>query len=238
MNSGIERRLRLFSVITLAIVLSIAALSFTVRRAEAAEVIFTVNPPLSTAKVGSTFTVRIYVIDADYIYSWQVYMSWTTALTFSSHTFGGFLTDQPEGSTTSTRVEPTWFMISEATGGAYLGKSAAGWNLLLTVRFLVNTATATDLVITNDFTYFMKCTVVPTLVKTYPIRENGGFIPAWAEDFNVDGWVDIFDISTVAIQYGKTGSPGWIPEDLYEDGVIDIADLSMVAIKFGEHYAN
>jgi len=49
--------------------------------------------------------------------------------------------------------------------------------------------------------------------------------------------VDIFDISSVAIHWGETGTPGWIPADLNKDGVIDISDLSMVAVKFGMQYA-
>ena len=242
MNQKVKIESKLVKLSLLFVVLSLAAISFNISKVSSdLTPTFSIDPANVTAKAGSILTVKIYFIDADYCYSWQVLMRWNNAiLSFQSYVFGGFLTDQPEGSTTAVRVEANWFSMSESTSGGYLGKSAAR-GLLLTVRFLVLAETVTTLDIQDPIaqgTFFLKCYVVPTLIKTYPVINNGYYVLPKLEDLNTDGWIDVFDISTVAINYGKTGSPGWIPADLNDDGVVDIVDLSMVAIKFGDHYAN
>ena len=203
---------------------------------------YAVEPTNSTGRVGKTFTVDVRIYEAYYLYSWQVRMSWDPAvLEYSGHVYGGFLTGQPEGSTTSTRTDHVfdegWILLSEATKGSYSGISGDG--LLLSVTFLVKTETATTIAIDHEtFTYYIEVFTPPTMTKItdFP-KENGYYVAPWVEDFNADGIIDIFDISSVAIHWGETGTPGWIPADLNEDGVIDITDLSMVAVKFGEQYA-
>lgn len=48
------------------------------------------------------------------------------------------------------------------------------------------------------------------------------------EDLTGDGFVDIFESLRMGTNFGRTGSPGWIPEDLMSDGVIDYFDVFMV----------
>ena len=63
-------------------------------------------------------------------------------------------------------------------------------------------------------------------------RFHSYYISAWAEDIDMDGYVDIMDLCLIGINFGKTGDPGWIDEDVVKDGVIDIEDLVAVALKF------
>jgi len=222
--------------------LAAALNSFVVNVGSDPTTTFAVEPTKSTGHAGETFTVDVRVYEAYYLYSWQVHMSWDPAvLEYSGYVFGGFLTGQPEGSMTSTRTDHVfdegWCLLSEATKGQYSGISGDG--LLLSVTFLVKTVSATTIAIDHaTLTKYVECFVVPKLtqITDFP-KENGYYVVPWVEDFNGDGMVDIFDISSVAIHWGETGTPGWIPADLYEDGVIDISDLSMVAVKFGEQYA-
>jgi hypothetical protein len=58
--------------------------------------------------------------------------------------------------------------------------------------------------------------------------------PAW--DLDGNGVCNILDISSVASQYLKHGSAGWIPQDLIKDGVINILDISAVASHYLEHW--
>lgn len=136
----------------------------------------------------------------------------------------------------SSMVKSGYFIIGESTVGKYRGVEGDG--LLVSITFLVETATSTTLDITSDYTYYIEVFSPPTQNKVIDFpKENGYVVLPWVEDLNVDGIVDIFDISSVAIHWGETGPDGWIPEDLNKDGVVDITDLSMVAVKFGEQYA-
>jgi parallel beta-helix repeat protein len=54
-------------------------------------------------------------------------------------------------------------------------------------------------------------------------------------DLNADGFVDIFDIVIVALEFGRPPPP--IEDaraDVNKDGVVDIIDIAIVAIHFGE----
>jgi len=55
-------------------------------------------------------------------------------------------------------------------------------------------------------------------------------------DINGDGTVDIFDLSTVGLAYGKRiGQPGYNPyADINEDGRVEARDLAVVCMHYGE----
>lgn len=52
-------------------------------------------------------------------------------------------------------------------------------------------------------------------------------------DVNRDGKINIVDLTGIALKFGYTGAPGWVPEDIFGDGVIDILDLATAAYYFG-----
>ena len=54
-------------------------------------------------------------------------------------------------------------------------------------------------------------------------------------DMNCDRVVNLQDIIAVALHYGETGAPGWIPEDVYRNGRIGVFDMVLVAVHWGEY---
>jgi hypothetical protein len=53
---------------------------------------------------------------------------------------------------------------------------------------------------------------------------------AW--DINMDGSVNVLDMTLISQDIGQTGTPGWIREDVNNDGVINILDLVLI----GQHW--
>ena len=64
--------------------------------------------------------------------------------------------------------------------------------------------------------------------QTFLLPEN------W--EMNDDRFCDISDLRKVALQFGATGTPGWIRQDYNNDGICDISDLRKVALHFGATY--
>ena len=69
-----------------------------------------------------------------------------------------------------------------------------------------------------------------TEVEEYDTGFVPSLTPAW--DVNLDGAVNIFDLVTVALQFGKIGVG--LKGDINSDGVVNVLDLVLVASHFGE----
>jgi PKD repeat protein len=120
---------------------------------------FKVEPETSSGSVGETITIDVNVYDAGGLWGWQVDMLWDpTILAYSSHTFGDFLSGQPEGSTTLIFLDNIDFgnlMATETTFGAYPGVTAdAGW--LISISFEVVGDGTTTIDIDTLFTYWLE----------------------------------------------------------------------------------
>ena len=57
-------------------------------------------------------------------------------------------------------------------------------------------------------------------------------MPSW--DLNNDHHCDISDITTIGLQWGRTGAAGWIKEDLNGDGAINVSDVVTVGLNWGK----
>jgi hypothetical protein len=202
---------------------------------------YKVVPTNSVGTAGQTFDVDVYGYDLSGVYAWQVYMEWDQAALYATDVvIPGWLESLPSYRIRND-VNPSYMFGGETlTSGMECQSSDVV--LLCTVTFKVLSETPTTLNITGYvggiwLTYYQCCVDYPN--KHIPEVESGYYIGApWPEDINGDGWVDIFDLSSVAIHYGEEGSPGWIPEDLWgeygePDGAIDIWDLTRVCIKYG-----
>ncbi|MHA1289205.1 MAG: hypothetical protein ACTSPB_17595 [Candidatus Thorarchaeota archaeon] len=55
-------------------------------------------------------------------------------------------------------------------------------------------------------------------------------------DTNMDMQVNYQDTGAVALEYGNSGDPGWIPEDVNDDGTVNYQDTGAVALDYGENY--
>ena len=59
--------------------------------------------------------------------------------------------------------------------------------------------------------------------------------PAAPGDANLDGKVDINDLTVILTNYGKTtGSDGWMLGDFNGDSEVDVNDLSIVLTNYGQ----
>jgi hypothetical protein len=63
-------------------------------------------------------------------------------------------------------------------------------------------------------------------------RIEVAFSPAW--DLNCDHVCNVGDIAMIGKQWGKSGAPGWIPEDLNKDGAINICDVVVLGWNWNE----
>ena len=137
-------------------------------------------------------------------------------------------------------------IIGQGTMGAAPGAQGNGWLCTLTFHILTEAETALDI---DDPVYGEYTYIINNLSETLGdeasgagdpgnwqselLKDSGYLIFAWAEDLNGDGTVDIFDLCSVALHFGETGDPGWIPADINGDGVIDVEDLTLVSVKYG-----
>lgn len=96
-----------------------------------------VEPPISRAVPGETFTVDVEVKDVDNLYSYQVNMSFDpNILEYVKVTEGDILKEQPEGTNTVfPLVEEGWVLFMWSTLGKYPGVD--GSRTLATVEFRV-----------------------------------------------------------------------------------------------------
>jgi hypothetical protein len=141
-------------------------------------------------------------------------------------------------------------IAGQTTNGAPPGVSGSGWLATFTFTKVDEGESALDI----DNSFLGKFTYIQNTIGEYLgddpseagdpgnwqselYKESGYLILPWDEDFNADGAIDIFDLCSVAVHFGDTGSPGWIPADINDDGTIDILDLTLVSIKYGI-YAN
>jgi DMSO/TMAO reductase YedYZ molybdopterin-dependent catalytic subunit len=61
---------------------------------------------------------------------------------------------------------------------------------------------------------------------------SASFVVTW--DLNGDHTCNIGDVVKVGLQWGRTGSAGWIPEDVNPDGVINIGDIVVLGLHWGQ----
>jgi hypothetical protein len=54
-------------------------------------------------------------------------------------------------------------------------------------------------------------------------------------DINVDGAINVLDLSAIISKYGLVGDGGWIPSDINDDGRINVLELSAVLSHYGSH---
>lgn len=202
MNHKTKAVASLWIFLTLVVALSSAILSVN----SSPTTTFAVEPAHITGRAGESVTVDVECYEAFYLYSWQVRMAWDNeTLEFDNVVYAGFLAGQPEGSTPYSNIRENFAILSEATNGDYAGISGDG--LLCTVTFnILQESSVTIFIDHATLTYYVEVFVPPNLVKVENFnKENGYFEAVWLEDINVDGIIDIFDISSVGIDWGGCG---------------------------------
>jgi hypothetical protein len=157
-----------------------------------------VNPALIP---GSTFTVDLMISDVEFLYAWQVNMSYNSAvLKCVNLAEGEFLATQPEGTLGANRTENEkgWALFGWCTLGAYRGVNGSG--TLATIEYEVLAEGESPLKIeTEPFETFPGQWVYPTRLiaqnNTVP-PANLYDIPFTAENgyFSNSGATDLYEL--------------------------------------------
>jgi len=175
--------------------------------------------------------------------SWSLKVNWTdTKFEYVSAAQGPFL--KKDGADTywvppirEVSLGNETIQLGCAILGAGIGVRGAG--ILTTVTINVTDAAAAGskfdihaIELRNSLGYPINSTYYDVVVRD----ELGEFAEALYYDINYPfGMVDIFDLITVGIHYGETGTPGWIDEDIDDDGNVDIQDLAIIAQNYGAY---
>lgn len=224
-------------------ILALSLLLFTNAAVEAAssETILYMDPLTSTAPEGEFFTVDIKISDVEYLYAWQINLSWQASLLkLTNITFGDFLASQPEGTIKAWRIEQDkgWALFGEATVGQYLGVSGSGW--LATVEFLVLGIGESVLNITNPGTMLIKQTSpfgLPRFEEIPFTPVNGFFTNLFPPEENHDVEITI-DPTSTRIKPGNTATyiatvinTGTILNDIFDLSVTSTETIGKVVQK-------
>ena len=63
---------------------------------------------------------------------------------------------------------------------------------------------------------------------------SGTVIVAWPGDANLDGKVDVNDLTIVLTHFGQTAGMSWATGDFNDDGRVDVNDLTILLTDFGQ----
>jgi hypothetical protein len=175
------------------------------------------------------------------LYSWQLKVNWTDAnFEFVSAQQGPFLKkDGAETYWVPPKVDKGAVNETVLLGCTTLGTGGViGSGVLATVVINV-----TNVVVGAKFDIFgielrnrLGLPIKPPDYDVLIQDQLGEFAEARYYDINFPfGMVDIFDLITVGLNYGRTGTPGWIDEDVIKDGIINVQDLAEVASNYGPY---
>ena len=235
-----ERNVKWLSILILPLIISFVVIN--VGGSPGTTTMF-VDPPAiidETLQAPSTFDVRVNISTTELLYTWQFNMSWDPSiLTWYNIVFGDFLAGQPGGTIYNGRVEAGWCMFSEASQGDIPGVAGSGWLANITFQVVGSGDTVID--IDHDSTYIWATnpTPPPSLIKIYPVTENGYFSNIGIElpgDADGDGDVDYDDLVILADAYGSSsGQPAYDERaDFDDDDDVDCDDLVTFAKNYGK----
>lgn len=129
-------------IITIVVLMGISMLTVSLSIVQASPATVLHLDPSSvidpTLTLGDIFTVDVLVSDVEFLYAWQVNMSFEpTVLKIFDIVEGDFLKSQPEGTFGAKRIENEkgWALFGWTTVGPYLGVDGSG--TLATVEFQV-----------------------------------------------------------------------------------------------------
>ena len=221
------------SVAALAVLLT-SVLTFTngLRTAQASGTALYVDPVVTTANPGESFTVSLSIQEVVNLFSYEVKVGFDSivleAVTVEEGPFIKDQTTSPIGTFFLFIIEVDYVHVACVTQGSYPGVSGSG--TLFTVTFNVAKAGTSDLHVYDSILLDSNVTHIPHETADGLVRAT---IPG---DVNGDCVVNVLDLTIVALSYGFFA---WEPEynleaDLNNDGIVDMRDLSKVAFNLGK----
>lgn len=131
------------------------------------------------------------------------------------------------------RIDVDWLDVTDGEQGFTIERRAEGEPAFSVIGFTA-----------ADESEYLDLTVLPGTTYTYRVRAfAGAAVSPWSNeasattplpgDLNIDGVVDIADLSRMATFFGLRDTAIWGQGDANGDGHVDIADLSVLATNFG-----
>jgi len=221
LNTG--KKLTIGSALTVAIAASFLLLSMS---SQAGVTSLNVSVPSTVFHNGDIFNVEILLSTPDYVKAWECKLSFDTNVinvikVTEGNIFSGYDTFFNDGIIDNNQGNIINLYNLILGPGNVTGSAS-----IVSIRFeAIGTGLSNislyDVGVTNETMYISSSFI-----------NNSIFIFS-QYDVNCDRVIDLEDIITVALHYGQTGAPGWIPEDVNNDGEIRILDLVLVAVNWG-----
>ncbi|MDE0637377.1 MAG: dockerin type I domain-containing protein, partial [Candidatus Poribacteria bacterium] len=181
--------------------------------------------PVDAPAIGDQLTIKIDITNGENVTGYQAEVLFdSTTLRYAGSANGDFLPDD------SFFVDPVVEGGEVILGASSLADSVSGDGTLATLTF--------EFIAIKKSTLTLGKTVLVDSVGKYlyHLHQNSSIIvgvPRLREDVNLDGVVDILDLTLVAASFGKPAKrrdPTGIYGDVNADGVVDIADLVEINI--------
>ena len=188
----------------------------------------TVEPASNEVGIGETFTVDIFVDPDTDIAMAQFSLSFDASLVTANNVTEGNLLSQGGALTffmpgTIDNVAGTITGVDGAivTPGASVSQSGT----FATISFTATAEGTSALDLSN--------VIVGGPGGAVNITVTHGSVTVYGDwDVNMDGSVNVLDMTAVGQHWGETGAPHWIREDVNRDGEINVLDMIVV----GQHW--
>jgi hypothetical protein len=212
------------------VLLLISALFFsTVTVSAVVSTDVTVQPASQKVGIGDTFTVNVFVNPVTAIAGVQFSLSFTPSILQANSVTEGNLLSQGGASTffqpgTTNNGAGTITNVAGAiiTPGASVSQNGT----FATVSFTATAAGTSALTLSGVVVGNKDGVAVATTVTSGSVT----VCPDW--DVNLDGSVNVLDMTVVGQHWGETGTAHWIRADVNLDGVIDVLDMILI----GQHW--
>ena len=211
-----------------ATILTVASILLLSMSSQAGVTSLNVTVPPGVLHKGDIFNVEILLDTPDYVKAWECKINYdkdiiNAIMVTEGNIFSGYTTFFNDGSIDNGQGNIINLYNLILGPGNITGSGS-----IVSIRFEavgigLSNISLYDVGVTNETMYISSSFI-----------NNSIFIFS-QYDVNCDRVIDLQDIITVALHYGQTGAPGWIPEDVNNDGQIKLLDLVLVAVNWGSY---
>lgn len=197
-------------------------------QAQAGMTTLSVNVPTGEYRQGDFINVSIVCNSTDYVKAWECMLNFNNNVlsavqVYEGNFFSGYDTFFSEGiiNNTQGKIINMYDLI--------LGQgNVTGTGTLVNISFQaigygLSNISLYNVGVTNETMYIPSTSTNDSIFIYSPY------------DMNCDKVVNLQDLILVALHYGETGAPGWIPEDVNKDGKVKIIDLILVVFHWGAY---
>ena len=181
--------------------------------------------PVDAPAIGDQLTLKVDITSGENVTGFQAKVIFdATALRYVNSYNGDYLPND------SFFVDPVIEGNEVILGATSLANSSSGDGTLATLTFEFIAIKESTLTLSKAAIVDSEGERLPFFFKDISVIVG---VPRLREDVNLDGVVDILDLTLVAASFGKPAKildPSYIPGDINKDGSVDSADLAEIAI--------